>query len=110
MISVSNLSIKLGAFSLQDVSLHVPPGQYAVLMGKTGSGKTSILESICGLRPIGAGRIELAGRDVTRLKPAARGIGYVPQDGALFVTMTIREHLAFALPRAAGAKPPRSSA
>ena len=73
VISVSNLSIKLGAFSLQDVSLHVPPGQYAVLMGKTGSGKTSILESICGLRPIGAGRIELAGRDVTRLKPAVHG-------------------------------------
>ena len=97
MISIRNLSITLGTFSLQDVSLQVPGGNYAVLMGKTGSGKTSILEAICGLRAIRSGRIELAGRNVTRLKPAARGIGYVPQDGALFDTMTVREHLAFAL-------------
>jgi ABC-type sugar transport system ATPase subunit len=66
-------------------------------MGATGRGKTTILESICGLRPVAAGRILLDGIDVTRFKPAARNIGYVPQDLALFPTMTVREHLEFAL-------------
>ncbi len=97
MISVAHLSLQLGEFSLKNVSLTVPQGRYCVLMGKTGTGKTSILEAICGLRPILSGRIQLAGRDVTHLKPAARGIGYVPQDGALFETMTVRQNLSFAL-------------
>src|SRR5262249_51938277 len=52
---------------------------------------------ICGLRPVAAGRVQLMGRDVTGLKPAERHLGYVPQDRALFTTMTVREHLAFAL-------------
>ena len=66
-------------------------------MGKTGSGKTTILESILGLRTIDSGSIRLESRDVTRLDPALRGIGYVPQDGALFAGMTVRDHLAFAM-------------
>jgi ABC-type sugar transport system ATPase subunit len=66
-------------------------------MGRTASGKTTILETVCGLKPVRAGRIMLDGRDATHLKAAERGIGYVPQDGALFSTMTVRRHLAFAL-------------
>jgi ABC-type sugar transport system ATPase subunit len=97
MIAVEDLSIVQGKFVLRDIRFHVPSGQYAVLMGRTGSGKTTILEAICGLKPLTAGRINLMGRDVTRLKPGERGIGYVPQDRALFTTMTVREHLAFAL-------------
>jgi len=66
-------------------------------MGKTGSGKTTILESICGLKHVVSGSITLDGVDVTRMKPAERNIGYVPQDGALFSTMSVRDHLDFAL-------------
>ena len=51
-----------------------------MLMGKTGSGKTTILESIIGLRRVSGGRIRLCGVDVTGLNPAVRGVGYVPQD------------------------------
>jgi len=97
VIDIEKLSVKVGQFSLNDITFHVPTGQYAVLMGRTGSGKTTILESICGLNRIQSGRIRLMGRDVTRLKPAERGIGYVPQDGALFSTMTVREQVGFAL-------------
>jgi ABC-type sugar transport system ATPase subunit len=82
---------------MHGVSLEIAAGEYAVLMGRTGSGKTTVLEAICGLRPVASGSIRLMDRDVTRLRPAARGAGYVPQDAALFSTMTVRDHLAFAL-------------
>lgn len=97
MIAVENLSLRSGAFAIDGLSFSVATGQYAVLMGKTGTGKTTILEAICGLRKIRRGTIRLLDRDVTRSKPAERGIGYVPQDLALFQTMTVREHLTFAL-------------
>ena len=96
-IAVEGLGIRAGSFALAELSFEIPGGEYAVLMGRTGSGKTTILEALCGLRRITAGRIKLAGRDVTGLRPADRGIGYVPQDRALFKTMTVREHLAFSL-------------
>jgi ABC-type sugar transport system ATPase subunit len=66
-------------------------------MGRTGCGKTTILEAICGLRRIRSGRVLLRRRDVTNCRPAERNLGYVPQDGALFSTLTVREHLAFPL-------------
>jgi len=97
VIAVRNLSIVQGAFAINDVSFEIPTGKYGVLMGRTGSGKTTILEAICGLRLPSGGSVVLMERDVTRLKPAERGVGYVPQDRALFHTMTVRQHLAFAL-------------
>ena len=97
MIHIDRLCMQLGNFSLDHVSFTIPSGHYAVLMGKTGSGKTSILEAICGLRPVTSGRIVLTGVDVTNSKPAERLVGYVPQDGALFKKMSVRKHLAFAL-------------
>lgn len=97
MIRVENLHLVQGAFRLSGVTFEVPTGRYGVLMGRTGCGKTSILEAICGLRPIAGGAIRLGDRVVTALKPAARNIGYVPQDGALFTTMTVREQLGFSL-------------
>jgi ABC-type sugar transport system ATPase subunit len=97
MIAVENLTIRSGSFLLRDLTFQVAGGKYAVLMGKTGTGKTTILEAICGLRTVEAGAIVLHGVDVTRRPPADRGIGYVPQDLALFRTMTVWEHLAFSL-------------
>lgn len=97
MISVEGLSIRQGAFALDGVSFAVPAGAYAVLMGRTGSGKTTVLEAVAGLRSPAAGRVVLGGRDVTALPPAARDVGYVPQDAVLFKTMTVRANLAFAL-------------
>jgi ABC-type sugar transport system ATPase subunit len=97
VICVEELSVRAGTFALDRISFAVAAGEYAVLMGRTGSGKTTILESLCGLKRIAGGRITLFDRDVTQLKPAARGIGYVPQDGALFPTMTVTDQLGFAL-------------
>jgi ABC-type sugar transport system ATPase subunit len=97
MIEIENVSVRSGAFVLTNIAATIAEGEYAVLMGGTGQGKTTILEAVCGLRPIVSGRIRLDGEDVTRWKPADRNIGYVPQDLALFPTMTVREHLEFAL-------------
>jgi ABC-type sugar transport system ATPase subunit len=97
MIELDNLSIRSGPFALSGVNLRVADGEYAVLMGGTGQGKTTILEAICGLRKVTGGRVVLGGIDVTKVKPADRGVGYVPQDLGLFPTMTVRGHLEFAL-------------
>lgn len=97
MITVEGVSLQAGDFRLDNISLRVPTGGYGVLMGKTGSGKTTILESIIGLRSVTAGKIWLCDRDVTHLKPAVRGVGFVPQDGALFSRMTVEQQMALAL-------------
>jgi molybdate/tungstate transport system ATP-binding protein len=97
LIRVENLRVQVGTFVLDSISFEVASGQYAVLMGRTGAGKTTLIETICGLRRVAGGRIWLLEREVTALKPAERGIGYVPQDGALFETMTVKQQLGFAL-------------
>ncbi len=97
MIDLQTVSIAAGSFLLSELSLRVERGEYAVLMGPSGQGKTTILEAICGLRKVTAGNILIDGNDVTRWPPADRQIGYVPQDLALFPTMTVRENLVFAL-------------
>ena len=97
MISVNNLSLEVGEFALENVSFEVPSRSYCALMGKTGCGKTTILEAVCGLRPVDSGSISLMSREVTDLPPAERGIGFVPQDGALFSSMTVEQNLGFSL-------------
>ena len=97
MIEIKNVTIKAGEFSVRDLSLTIPTGQYGLLMGKTGCGKTTLLEAVIGLKRVAAGTISLCGVDVTHTKPAVRNVGYVPQDLALFSTMTVADQLGFAL-------------
>ena len=97
MIQLNDISITAGDFQLSKINFTIPTGKYGVLMGRTGSGKTTVLEAIAGLSTVTAGQIMLGDRDVTHLKPAQRNLGYVPQDGALFDTMSVYDHLSFAL-------------
>jgi ABC-type sugar transport system ATPase subunit len=97
MISLRHITVQAGAFQLRDLSMEIPTGSHTALMGRTGSGKTTLLEGICGLRSIRSGSIWIGGREVTTLPPGERGIGFVPQDGALFDHLTVRQHLEFAL-------------
>ncbi|QDT57171.1 Maltose/maltodextrin import ATP-binding protein MalK [Caulifigura coniformis] len=97
MIELKNVSIAAGEFRVSDLSFQLQRGEHVVLMGRTGRGKTTILEAICGLRPVTSGQILLGNVDVTKWDPADRRIGYVPQDLALFPTLRVHEHFAFAL-------------
>ena len=97
MIRTENLTFHVGAFALRQVGLDVASGQYFVLLGPPGSGKTVLLECLCGLRRIDSGRVVIAGRDVTGLEPRARDIGYVPQDYALFPHLSVEGNIAFSL-------------
>jgi ABC-type sugar transport system ATPase subunit len=97
MIMLDAVTVRSGGFELRDVRFAVPTGSYGVLMGRTGSGKSTVLEAICGLRPVAAGTIRLGNRDVTRLPAAARDIGYVPQDRVLFSHMSVGRQIALPL-------------
>jgi len=97
MIQCVSVHINQGDFSLLDVNFKINKGDYAILMGKTGCGKTTVMESICGLRKIKSGKIWLGNKEISNLMPAKREIGYVPQDGALFKNMTIAQNIGFAL-------------
>jgi ABC-type sugar transport system ATPase subunit len=97
VIELSQVTIQAGDYLLENISFEIAFGEYVVLMGKTGIGKTTILEAICGLRSIRGGRISIGGVDVSRFAPGDRNVGYVPQDLALFPTLSVREHLEFAL-------------
>lgn len=97
MIQLEQISWKAGErVILAEVSISIPTNTYAVLMGATGCGKTTLLEILCGLRRPTTGRVRLDGGDVTNLEPRERGIGYVPQDLALFPSLKVREQIAFA--------------
>ncbi len=97
MIGINGLNFVVGDFALRDVTLHVERREYFVLLGKPGSGKTLLLECLAGLNRLSSGNIEIDGRRVERSEPRARGIGYVPQDYALFSARTVRRNIEFAL-------------
>lgn len=97
MIGIERLSHSWGDFGLRDVSLCVQPGEYFVILGPCGSGKTLLLEAVAGLYTPTAGRILINGRDVTRLPPERRRVGLVYQQYALFPHLSVRENIAYGL-------------
>ena len=97
VIQIKALSIDLGEFSLRDIDLSLKQGEYVVLLGPTGAGKTVLVECLAGIHRLRQGRILIDNKDVTDLYPEERNVGYVPQDYALFPNMTVRKNLAYGL-------------
>jgi putative spermidine/putrescine transport system ATP-binding protein len=83
--------------ALAPTDLTVRPGEFFTLLGPSGSGKTTLLRLIAGFERPDGGRIELAGKDVTRIPPFARDVNTVFQDYALFPHMTIAENIEYGL-------------
>jgi ABC-type Fe3+/spermidine/putrescine transport system ATPase subunit len=94
---VESLNVSLGKFSLTDITLSCGRGEYHILLGPTGSGKSSLLKSMLGFHRPEAGRIHLDGRDITDELPERRRMGYVPQDYALFPHLNVEQNLRFGL-------------
>ncbi|MBI9111133.1 ABC transporter ATP-binding protein [Maridesulfovibrio ferrireducens] len=96
-LSVNDLHIDLGQFSLKGVSLDLKKGDYLAVMGPTGSGKTILLECIIGFYKPKQGHIFLEGRDITDEKPEKRRIGIVYQDYALLPHLTVFKNIEYGL-------------
>ena len=88
---------------LDGVDLHVPDGTLTSVLGASGCGKTTLLRVVAGFLRAEAGTVALDGRVVespaTSVAPQHRGVGYVPQEGALFPHLTVAENVMFGLPR-----------
>lgn len=97
MLHLKALWLKRAAWSLHIKELILTQGKCGVLRGPSGAGKTSLLETLCGLRAASSGRMELDGEVIGSLPPQRRGLSYVPQDLALFESYTVAEQLAFGL-------------
>jgi molybdate/tungstate transport system ATP-binding protein len=97
MLILKNISKKLGNFHLTDISLDIPERTYYVLLGRSGSGKTQLLELIAGLNMPDTGQIILDNEDITHKKLQKRGIGLVFQDYAIFPNMTVFGNIAYSL-------------
>jgi molybdopterin-binding protein len=97
VIAVKNLKINLGDFLLRDINLDVKPGEYFIVLGPTGAGKTVLLEAIAGLYPVIEGQVWIGDKQVTGLSPEKREIGIVYQDQALFPHLSVEKNIAFGL-------------
>ncbi len=96
-LEVKDLWIDLKEFHLREIDLDVCDGEYFVILGPTGAGKTVLLETIAGLYQPHKGRILLDGDDITAVPPERRGIGFVYQDYMLFPHMDVARNIAFGL-------------
>lgn len=97
MLRVEGLGKRLGDFVMEDVSFEVAEGEYFVLLGASGTGKTVLLETLTGMLAADSGKIFLGDREITRERIQRRGLGLVFQNQALFPHMTVRKNVAYGL-------------
>jgi branched-chain amino acid transport system ATP-binding protein len=97
LLRVESLSAGYGgATILNGISFSLPRGGSCALLGRNGTGKTTLIASIVGVTERHAGSISLKGQDITGLRPdrrAALGIGWVPQERNIFKSLTVEENL-----------------
>jgi molybdate transport system ATP-binding protein len=97
LIALDDLLVRAGGFTLGPLQLRVEPGEYFVLLGPSGAGKTVLLETVAGLRNVVGGRLLLGGVDVAGTPPEHRDVGFVYQDALLFPHLDVAGNIGFAL-------------
>ncbi|WP_051586194.1 ATP-binding cassette domain-containing protein [Mycoplasmopsis lipofaciens] len=97
-IELKNVYIDFGeTLAVEDASFKIPEGSLVTLLGPSGSGKTTTLNAISGLLTITSGNVLFRGRDVTKLSPQRRKLGFVFQNYALYPHMSVYDNIAFPL-------------
>ncbi len=97
MLKIDNISISLGEFNLSNISLSIDKGDYYVLMGKSGAGKTVLLEMIAGLTIPDNGKISIDGVDITNERIQKRKVGIVFQNYAIFPHLTVMQNIGYSI-------------
>lgn len=97
-LCLRDVSVRYGAKAVvANVDLHVPKGSTAVLLGASGSGKTTVIRAVAGFVPVSTGEITFDGDRLDTIRPERRRLGVVFQDYALFPHMTVKQNLGFGL-------------
>ncbi len=97
MIEIESLSRKWKNFALDNLSLKIESGEYFVILGPTGAGKTLLLELIAGFYSPDSGKILISGKEVTHLPPEKHGLVFVYQDYSLFPHMNVKKNIEFGM-------------
>lgn len=95
MIALNDVGVRAGAFALTNVTFTIPSGAFGMVVGAAGSGKTTMLEVIAGVRSATSGEIVVHQRAVTAWPPEKRGVGLVYQRGALFPHRTVSDNISW---------------
>ncbi len=97
MIEVKDLYKDWKEFALKDINLAIERGEYFVILGPTGAGKTLLLETIAGFYIPDRGEVWIEGDDVTILPPERRRVGFIYQDYSLFPHLNVEQNIEFGL-------------
>ncbi len=97
MITIEDLEVRLDDFRLLIGRLEVRDGEYLMVLGPSGVGKTVLLHTLAGLMKPCRGRILVDGEDVTNTPPEKRGFALIPQNYALFPNMSVYDNIAYGL-------------
>ncbi|WP_116132814.1 ABC transporter ATP-binding protein [Tropicimonas sp. IMCC34043] len=97
-IEIANITKRYGALTvLEDITLHIEPGEFVVFLGPSGCGKSTLLRMIAGLEAVDGGTISLGGERIDTLPPGKRGVAMVFQSYALYPHMTVAQNMGFGL-------------
>ena len=101
-IELRGVTVRQGAFRLEDASFAVASGSYGVVLGAAGAGKTTLLEAVAGVRPVERGAVLLDDDDATSLPPEEREVGMVYQQSLLFPHLDVARNVAYGARAEAG--------
>lgn len=97
MLKINHVYKRFGEFKLKDINFEVDKGEYFVILGPTGTGKTVVLESIAGMYNVDKGNIYIDNIDITTVAPENRNVGFVYQDYLLFPHLSVKDNISFGL-------------
>ena len=98
MLALEKIKKRIGTFEIKGISFNVDDGEILSLIGPSGAGKSTIIKIITGIVKAD-GKILLNGKDITKLSPEKRNIGYIPQSTGLFPHLSVKENIEFPLKR-----------